>query len=146
VTAATVLDQWTIGEFDYNRMPRGMLGRKTWALNQPEDYVYQIEQHCYCPGPPKAEVFVVAGKVAQIKDSQSGQVITDPSQLRRFKTVPQLFEQIDRILAAKPDSVTLKLDRYLGYPARFTANPSYRMADEEIDYRINWLKPLIKRK
>ena len=127
---------------DTSRLQRGTDGRQTWRLNNLKDYVYRIERRCFCPAPSRAEVFVVGGEVVRVKDLEDGRISDDPALLGYFKTIPGLFREIEQAMTSIPDRLTLELDRYLGYPARFSVDPSYRIADDGIRYRIDWLRPL----
>lgn len=129
-------------EIDYTTLQRGTNARESWRLNALTSYVYEIEQHCYCSIPDRARVYVEQGKVAWVENLDNGRLINTPEILTKFKTIPQLFVQIDLIMANKPDAVSLEHDRYLGFPAVFRADPQFIVADDEIDYRIHWLKLL----
>jgi len=123
----------------------GMNGRQTWELNNHQDYSYTLEQTCYCVLPKRVQVYVIGGRVVQVDDLKTGRVHTEPDMLGSFLTINGYFKLIDQLLAGHPDSITIQHNRYHGYPEVIKANPSYRMADEETDYRISELKFLHKR-
>ena len=129
-------------DIDFSTLQRGTSARQNWQLNELTSYVYEIEQHCCCDAPLKAHVYVQQERVTWVENLENGQLINTPEILSRYKTIPQLFDQIDRVMAQKPDSLTVEHDRYLGFPARFLANPRFLIADDEINYRIHWLKLL----
>ncbi len=123
----------------------GMNGRQTWKLNDHQDYAYTLEQTCYCVLPKRARVYVIGGKVAQVDDLKTGRVHTDPDMLGSFLPITGYFKLIDKLLAGHPDSITIHHNRRHGHPEVIKANPSYRMADEETDYRVSELKFLHRR-
>ncbi|MCP4995927.1 MAG: hypothetical protein GY934_19440 [Gammaproteobacteria bacterium] len=122
-----------------------MNARATWRLNDYQDYVYRLEQACYCVLPKVAKVYVVAGRVVQVEDLKTGRVHREGDMLRNFHTVSALLELIDKLVARHPDNMSVRYNRHLGYPELIKIDQSYRMADEEIDYRVLNLKFLRRR-
>jgi Family of unknown function (DUF6174) len=123
----------------------GMNGRETWLINNYQNYVYTLEQACYCALPKQARVYVIAGKVVKVDDIKTGRGYKDAKMLSNFRTVPGYLELIDELVSRHPDSLSIRYNRYLGYPELIKADLSYHMADEEIDYRIGDLKFLKRR-
>jgi hypothetical protein len=127
------------------RAGAGISGRDTWRLNNHRDYVYTLEQVCYCALPKKVQVYVIGDRVVQVEDLGVGRVYTSQDMLRSFRTINGYFSLIDELVARHPDSITIRHNRNLGYPEVIRVDPSYRMADEEVDYHIQDLKFLRKR-
>ncbi len=123
----------------------GMNARATWRLNDYQDYVYRLEQVCYCVLPKVVRVYVVAGKVVQVEDLKTGQLHREDDMLRNFHAVSGLLDLIDRLVAKHPDNMSIRYNRHLGYPELIKIDQSYRMADEEIDYRVLNLRFLRRR-
>ncbi len=124
----------------------GMNGRETWLLSNYKNYTYTLEQVCYCALPKLAKVYVVGGKVVQVEDVKAGRIYSDASMLKNFRTIAEYIELIDELVSRHPDSLSIRYNRYLGYPELIKADISYHMADEEIDYRIVDLKFLKKKR
>ncbi len=123
----------------------GMNARATWRLNDYQDYVYRLEQVCYCVLPKAVRVYVVAGRVVQVEDPKTGQVHREDDMLRNFHTVSGLLDLIDRLVAKHPDNMSIRYNRHLGYPELIKIDQSDRMADEEMEYRVLNLKFLRRR-
>ncbi len=123
----------------------GMSARESWLLHDYQDYVYSLEQVCYCILPKVARVYVIGGKVVQVDDTKTGQVYRDADMLRNFHTVSGLLDLIDKLVARHPDNMSIRYNRHLGYPELIRIDQSYHMADEEIDYRVRDLRFLQKR-
>ncbi len=117
-----------------------MSARQNWENAAPRNYSFVFERHCYCAGPNRVRVRVRGGKVAEVQSLPDGQRFTDPDTLRSYPTVEELLSLIDRAVARKPDNLTITYDRYLGYPSRIYIDYSYRVADDEIDYRLSDLR------
>lgn len=111
--------------------------RQNWELTAPRDYGFVLDRRCYCAGPNRVRIQVRDGKVAAVEDLDTGKVLTDPASLRQYPTIDQVLEQIDQAMTRHPDNLTITYDRHLGYPARVYIDYSYRMADDEVDYRIS---------
>ena len=111
--------------------------RQNWELTAPRDYRFVLERRCYCAGPNRVRIQVRDGKVVGVEDLETGQVLTDPATLRHYPTIDEILALIDRAMTRHPDNLTITYDRHLGYPARVYIDDSYRMADDEIDYRIS---------
>ncbi len=116
---------------------RTLKARENWELAHPENYSFMLERNCYCAGPRRVRVQVRQGRVVRVEDLESGERYTDEKTLRRYPTIEQLLTLIDEAMKKKPDSLTIVYDRRLGYPSRIYIDYSYRIADEEIDYRIS---------
>ncbi len=111
--------------------------RQNWELTAPRDYRFVLDRRCYCAGPNRVRIQVRDGEIVAVEDLDTGKVLTDPASLRQYPTIDKILEQIDRAMMRHPDSLTITYDRHLGYPARVYIDYSYRMADDEIDYRIS---------
>ena len=115
----------------------GMSGHETWLMNNYQDYVYTLDQVCYCTLPKRARVYVIGGKVVQVEDVKTGHIYSDPDMLKNFRTIPGYLELIDALVLRHPDSLCIKYNRSLGYPELIKADLSFRTADEEVDYQIS---------
>lgn len=98
-------------------------------------YAYTLEQQCYCPLPAKSRVYIENNKVFAVKDLSTNRWLD--KEISRFKTVNQLFDFIDNNISKKPDNLHVVLDKHLGFPKLVEINPRYRIADDEISFRIS---------
>ncbi len=122
-------------EVDWQRIQPGISARQTWAQNHPDHYVYDLKRDCCCAR-HDVRVFVVAGQVVQIEDQQSGEVITDEAELKKYRTLDEYDTWLDHQWQKGADAFMVKRNRHLGYPEEIQIDPSYRMADDEIRENI----------
>ncbi len=111
--------------------------RQKWELAHPQNYSFVLERNCYCAGPARVRVQVRQGKVVAVEDLESGRRYTDEGTLKNYPTIEDLLALIDKALQRRPDNLTITYDRRYGYPSRIYIDYSYRLADEEVDYRIS---------
>lgn len=130
-------------EVDYRRLPWGLPARLLWQRSALDSYAYTLEQSCYCAAPPRARVYVADGEVIAVHDLDRATWLP-AEQLRLFSSIDRLFELIDALIAEQPDSLLVVLDKRLGYPAKVEINPRYRLADDEINFKISAFKKLVK--
>lgn len=140
--AHAAVDGYRAAELESWRIQPGMNGRQTWRQVGLQDYTYRLRVACNCALNGESRVYVVDGKVARVEDREGRVRQIQDAFAARF-TVPALFRLIDEAAARRPDSMTWRLDRRLGYPAFIRIDPSYRIADDETDYRLDRLRPLV---
>ena len=119
---------------------RSLSARQNWELAHPRDYSFVLERNCYCAGPGKVRVQVRQGRVVAVEDLQSGSRHTDEQTLRQYPTIDQLLALIDLAMERRPDNLTITYDSHLGYPSRIYIDYSYRVADDEVDYKVTDVK------
>lgn len=136
------LDGYSVEDVDSGRVRPGMNGRQTWTLTGIRDYVYTLEARCYCDLPGRTRIYVLGGLVTKVVDLSTSREYVGLRGLDAFPTIPELFGLIDTLVSQQPDRLTIEHDRWLGYPIRIFADPSRRLADDEIDYRVSDLKSL----
>ncbi len=129
---------------DQSRIPWGLPARDIWKQTALTNYAFTLEQECYCPLPAKSRVYVENNKVFAVKDLSSNRWLDKNKEIKYFKTINQLFDLIDKNISKKPDSLHVLLDKHLGYPKLVEINPQYRIADDEINFRIRNLMMLKK--
>ncbi len=122
-------------DVDWQAIPFATSARETWLRNRPESYVYDLERKCFCPR-RAVRVFVVKGKVVQVEDKQSGEVLTDARALKHFRTLDEYIAWLDHLWRRGADSFKVRRNPHLGYPEEIDIDPTYRMIDEEIQEKI----------
>ena len=137
--------EYQTADVQWSRLQSGINARETWARNRIDSYVYVLDMQCYCALPKSAKVFVINGRVERVQGTESNEVYIDPVVLSQYKTIPEYFELIDELYRKNPDSLTIEHNRYLGYPELVQADISYKMADEEISYKLTNFQ-LLKKK
>jgi hypothetical protein len=129
---------------DPYRIPWGIPTRDIWKQTALTHYAYTLEQECYCPLPAKSRVYIENNKVFAVKDLVTNRWLGKNKEIKYFKTINQLFDFIDESISKKPDSLRVVLDKHFGYPKIVEINPRYRIADDEINFKVSNLKQLEK--
>ncbi|NNE43434.1 MAG: hypothetical protein HKN12_04445, partial [Gemmatimonadetes bacterium] len=88
--------------------------RAAWNRQGITDYTFVFERFCFCPQ-LAATVVVENDGIVSAEHLVSGQPL-DPPLLASLRTVPQLFDFIDEMIAADPDTMTVTYDPALSYP------------------------------
>ncbi len=114
---------------------QGLSARENWRQNPHAHYRYVLHRRCYCPAPNDVRVEVANGRVTNVTDLKSGKDLP-PARLSGYASIDELIARIDAAVARKPDSMRVEYDRHMGYPKRVHIDPSYRIADDEIDFTI----------
>ena len=123
------------------RESRLLSARANWESLDHQNYRFTLRRQCYCAGPEQVIVEVADGRIAAVRDARNKQPVSTHL-LGDYRTIPELFAEIDAAVPQKPDSLSIEYDRSLGYPKRVRIDFSYRMADEEIDYEIESMEIL----
>ncbi|MCB1723087.1 MAG: hypothetical protein H6959_01315 [Chromatiaceae bacterium] len=116
--------------------------RETWRLSALQDYQYDVTIACFCAVAGRFRVTVRNGIVDRVAAHQPGATRSPLPVPGDFKSVDQMFEMIDRLMGSRPDRVALRLDRSLGFPALFSIDPRYGVADDELTIEIHSLTSL----
>lgn len=114
---------------------RLLSARANWESLDHPNYRFTLRRQCYCAGPERVIVEVANGTITAVRDARNNEPLP-AHRLGDYRTIPELFAEIDAAVPQKPDSLSIEYDRSLGYPRRVRIDFSYRMADEEIDYEI----------
>ncbi len=133
--AAATPAGYTETEVDWRNIQLSTSARQTWLQNRLENYVYDLERRCICPH-REIRVFVIEGQVAQVEDKQSGEVITDETELKSFRTLDEYHQWLDHLWRRGADAFMVRLNPHLGYPEEINIDPTFRMVDEEIREKI----------
>lgn len=128
---------------DWRQIRPGISARHSWQQNAIDDYRYRLTVQCLCGLHGASEVYVIGGRVVKVEDENGRARPLSLADIRHL-SVPGLFALIDRYAAQQPDRMSWRLHRTLGYPERIVVDPSYRLADDELDYRISSLQLLVK--
>jgi len=113
--------------------------RLNWEQNNPQSYRYTMHRQCYCSSPKHVTVEVSDNQVVLVTNVENGEVVDDQF-IADYQTITELLAEIDDAVVRKPDSLHVEYDRHLGYPKKVRIDLSYRIADEEIDYRLEDLE------
>ncbi|HEU0300563.1 MAG TPA: DUF6174 domain-containing protein [Longimicrobium sp.] len=112
--------------------------QRVWARQQLDDYRFVFSRECFCLGRGPVVVIVRDGRIAELRDPQSGQpagqdAIVDPM------TVDELF---DRILQAQAGGEHTDVEYHptLGYPT--VAEIGTLANDAGTRYHVTELAPL----
>ena len=137
------LNNYQIKPVDYQNISTGINAQETWKKNNITSYVYTIKNKCYCDIAKRANVFVFNDSVLKVLDLDSGKTYTDKEQLQKYKTINQIFEDINLSLQVHADKLYIDHDRYLGFPSKVFIDPSKSQIDDETNITISYLNLLI---
>jgi len=137
------LNNYQIKPVDYDNISTGVNAQKTWKKNNFTNYVYTIKNKCFCDIAKRAKVFVFNDSVFKILDLDNGKIYTDKEQLQKYKTINQIFEDINLSLQVHADKLYIDHDRYLGFPSKVFIDPSKSQIDDETNITISDLNLLI---
>ena len=79
-----------------------------WRSNRPGAYEFTVDVRCSCP----ASFRVTDGRPEQIGDAEP---VSDRYQ--RYDTVEELFVEVRRLIAARPERLLIRYDNQFGFPA-----------------------------
>lgn len=114
---------------------RTLSARANWENNDHPNYRYVMQRQCYCASPNDIEVVVAENRVIRVIDRTSGNPVP-ASMLGGYKTIRELFAEIDQAVERRPDSLHIEYDRHLGFPKTVRIDFSYQIGDDEIDYSL----------
>lgn len=108
--------------------------RSLWLKHATQTYVIQQMRVCFCPGPHGlVRLIVVDNQIVEGVTADSGDSLTI-EELKRYKTVDELFEFIDEMDGCKPAVLEVEYDPDFGYPKNVYVDMHLEMADEEIRF------------
>jgi len=142
---AEPLRAYQITPINYQRIMPASNARETWKQNKLIDYVFIRQNKCYCDLAKNAQIYVLNNKIIQVIDLDNKKTYTQASQLKKYKTINQLFDFIDSSLLKHPDKIDINHDRFLGFPSRILIDPRKKHADDETNITINDLQLLTKK-
>ena len=125
-----------VGAEDGNEQADALLdqARATWARNGLTDYSYTLERGGAFGAGPKLRIRVEAGKCVQVTYWQTFLRREDTCDNR---TVPELFDELDRAIQSRPVRVELKFDQEFGYPIEVSVEPRTDLSDQQWWYSIS---------
>ncbi len=105
-----------------------------WASHATPAYVVEQARSCFCPGPHGfIRLTVVGNKIVKGVESESNYPLTI-DELKRYKTIDELFEFIDEVEKYQPEIFQVKYDSIFGYPRSVYVDWNREVADEEIGF------------
>ncbi len=114
---------------------RGLHARDNWEHDPHPRYRFTLRRQCYCATPNEVRIEVRDGHISRVTDLRDGKDL--PKRLwSGYPTIDEVLKTIDDAMTRRNDRLTIEYDRNGGYPKRLLIDPSYLVADDEIDYRI----------
>ncbi len=108
--------------------------RSLWLKHATQTYVIQQIRVCFCPGPHGfVRLTVVDNQIVEGITADSGDSLTI-EELKRYKTVDELFEFIDELEGRKPAVLQVEYDPDFGYPKNVYVDLHPEVVDEEIGF------------
>jgi Family of unknown function (DUF6174) len=112
--------------------------RQLWASQETDDYRYRFSRQCFCLGRGPVVVEVRDGRVASVRDAESGGPPAEDAGTYVL-TVEQLFERIAEAQRGG-EATSVSYDPVRGFPVR--AEIGSLAADAGVVYEIGELAPL----
>lgn len=111
-----------------------------WNALHLVDYDFDLEQSCFCvPRSNKVHVTVKGGQITEIKDSQSGEIISYDN-AGWVTSIEGFFERLLQEQDVAKWSATF--EPTLGYPTDIRLDPIPGAVDDEVAFRLT-LNPLL---
>lgn len=111
--------------------------RAAWVASGVEDYTMRLTRHCFC-GEDWRGPFDVRVENGTVVDVEFG---GDDVPTERALSVDALLDLLDDAIDEDAASVRAAFDSDLGVPVRLQIDYDERMADEEIGYTIERVRP-----
>lgn len=118
-----------------------------WNAAGPDAYCFRFERSCFCsPAHVSATAIVRADTVAALRDVRANGVPIEATDYAFERTMAKSIEQLFGLLCQAEhgmiDSVSVAYDAEQGYPSTLFVDPLQAMADEEITYSVQHVRPL----
>jgi hypothetical protein len=106
--------------------------RSFWDVNGLNDYDYVLQRTCFCISEARRPglVQVRMGAIATVTDAETLQPL-DPL---FFRTVDQLFDELQNAIDNSADDIQAEFDNTIGYPTSIRIDFDLFIADEELIY------------
>ena len=116
--------------------------REKWEAWGYTDYNITEYRDCYCPlGGEPIRLLVRADSIVSGMNLYDSTAVGS-DQLQWYKTVTEIFNEIEGLDAGEVSSLEVTYHPDFGYPERYFVDPSASIADEEHGYRLEDLLPL----
>lgn len=116
--------------------------RSVWAKHATRTYIIEQARSCFCPDPHGfVRLRVVDNEIVEGVAAESSDTLTI-EELKRYKTVDELFEFIDEVKGHKPDILQIDYDLTFGYPRNVYVDWHLEMLDEQIAFDTRLLQLL----
>jgi hypothetical protein len=120
-----------------------LAAKARWEREGYASYTYDYAQQCFCPvefiGP--VTIRVVNGSVTEVTDKQTGNTVPLEQFGRRWPTVPELFELVERA-GREADDFDVTFHPVTGHPTDFFADWIENAVDDELGFDATNLQPL----
>jgi len=114
--------------------------RSLWLKHATQTYVIEQMRACFCPGPHGfVRLTVVDNQIVEGVTADSGDSLTI-EELKRYKTVDELFEFIDELEGRKPAVLEVEYDPDFGYPRNVYVDLHPEVVDEEIGFNTRLIQ------
>jgi hypothetical protein len=110
--------------------------RQRWRRTRPDSYRYQLVVGCFCGLPPQPVTIEVRGDSVLSAVDARGAPVRVPS-ASPYGTIDDLFDAIERAIAASAVRVDVRYEATRGYPTSIEIDGSTRIADDEIGYTVS---------
>jgi hypothetical protein len=105
--------------------------RALWRIHGTDDYRFRIRRYCFCFGPYVKPTTVVVRNQRPVRFRK---------QYRAVNSIPKLFGEAEEALG--DDRSDVRYSSRYGFPTLIDRDPSFRIADEEVLYRVRRFREL----
>ncbi|MCA9168002.1 MAG: hypothetical protein KDB23_10055 [Planctomycetales bacterium] len=106
--------------------------RALWDAQSATDYDYVLQRECFCLDEARRPglVQVRQAEIASVVDVETGQ----PLDAKIYRTIDQLFDELQRAIDLPADDIQTEFDDAIGYPTSLRIDFDFGIADEELVY------------
>ena len=117
--------------------------RARWRAADIDDYEFQFKMNCFCMWPSTEPVVigVADSRIVAVTRVRDGEVLPAES-FAPYRTVEGLFDLVQKIIGNLPADLSVTYDSEFGFPVEIAVDRRARIADDEVVYRIAWLRPI----
>jgi len=119
------------------------MNEKLWSAQHQESYIMTYKRGCFCLGEEaqKVKVYVLEGKIVDVRVIVRPYNQLDPEVVARFITVDQLFGLIRQLLEDRVAELSVVYDIEKGFPVLVQGDVSEELIDNEFTYQIFDISP-----
>ncbi len=122
-------------DYSYIKNPK-----ERWQAYKLLKYTIDQQRLCFCPYIDKISLAISNDSIIEARNTSDNSLL-DEENIKRYKTINQLFDYIDTLKARNVDSLYVEYDSTYGYPSKIYIDFERYMVDEELFIYTNQLKP-----
>ena len=119
--------------------------RALWASSGVDSYRYRFRWQCFCMDEyvRVVDITVMNGAIVSVVDASTGRPVSEEA-AAYYRTIEGLFEFLRVAIDYPADSFHSTYDANLGYPVETQIDYVTGIADEELNFQIYGLSPVLR--